>query len=125
MTDGEVDQLRKNQRDYVLERAKGLPFLDAVFVLIHYNESFRRMGPLPHDEPINVRAQFSHRHPQEIEEAVRRVQSLHGAAYGIGDALLGHDPAYQQKERQFRDTHPGFSDESYNAIISYGCFLAR
>jgi len=22
-------------------------------------------------------------------------------------------------------THPGFSDESYNAIISYGCFLAR
>jgi hypothetical protein len=104
-----------------LDRARRLPFLDAVLSMVQYNS---KLGPRPDRQPIDIPAQFPGRDAREIESAIRQAHALLGEAFECGVAILGKHKDHATQIQDLRDRHPGFSDETYAQTIFFG-YLAR
>jgi hypothetical protein len=55
----------------------------------------------------------------------RRVSALLQDAYDTGDALLRKRSTYTEIVQRLQQSHPGFSEKTYEDTISIGCFGAR
>jgi hypothetical protein len=119
------DEYRVQERRRVLADARELPLADAVFALVEYNDWRRTFGPPPHGEAISLNELDRRVSIEEMSALQLRARRLRNAAYSVGDALLGHDPAYEAIRAAFVSAHPGFSPGTYDRAIHYGCYLAR
>ena len=121
----EISSIYVEEQRRVLERALSLPLPDAVFAIVNYNNHHRNMGPRPHCDPIPISVLRASGRQDEIEAWIGKVIALRSAAYRVGDALLRKDGSYEPVRARFEIEHPGFSANTYDEAISYGCFAAR
>jgi hypothetical protein len=124
MEDG-ISQFYKDEQARHLAKAIDLPLPDAVFVIIHYNDHQRQMGPRPHCDPIDISVLYDHYDPNEVEEWRVKAQKLRQNAYAIGDVFLRKDGTYDRLRQEHEAAHPGFMPETYEDAARFGMYQAR
>ena len=125
MEDGIRQNYKEEEQARVLEEALTLSLADAVFMIVHYNHHNRAMGPGPHCDPIALSVLHNRRDPSEIAEWALKALKLRENAYSVGDALLCKDGTYDRLRVELEAAHPGFSQNTYDEAVRYGCFCAR
>jgi len=69
---------------------------------------------------------FPDHEPVKLAEASTRAAALLRCAYSAGDeALAAKHSNYPELIARLQAKHPGFTQESYLEVISYGCYLAK
>ena len=115
----------KLRRD-CLKRASDLPLPDAVFEIVFYNKA---QGPLfgraSSFEPLDMTILQQKYAAAEIEEWQQKAYELLRSDYALGDALLRKDGTFEPLEYNWKRANPGFSSNTYEKVISHGCFVAR
>ena len=125
MEDGIKQSYQEEEQARVLEQALTLSLADAVFMIVHYNHHNRAMGPGPYCDPIELSVLHDRHDPNEIAEWRLKALKLRDNAYSVGDALLRKDGTYDRLRVELEAAHPGFSQNTYDEAVSYGCFCAR
>jgi len=122
------DKYQTEYRKQIVETAKKLPLLDAVWKVVFYNRRGYQWGKPPYPDRISF-DELEHSWTEDmLAQAISRASALYQDAYRIGD--LHHTAKFEKKACQaatanFINLHPGYSERTYEEVISHGCFLAR
>jgi hypothetical protein len=106
-----------------VEDAKGLPFLDAVFLIDYYNVWVKRWGPSPHLADIVPKEVFSQFDQDQYAEALSRARKLMGGGTAVGRSFhrySGEQRTYEEQLAIFHDENPGFREASYDLASDAG-----
>lgn len=124
-TNEEVIEYDDSNNGFLLERARvmdlaeNLPFPDAVYEIVSYNNWCTQPFKI---NPGELAWLTSH---EQFEDWVRRANKLRSAAYHVGDAGLREDGTVDAVRDKWIATNPGFSEDTYKRAISYGYQMAR
>lgn len=114
-----IDDRDLSERAARLAYALDQSVLDAVAEIMLWNRRKGRAVSISLDELLSKFSDI------EIADASRRTNLLIGGAEAVGDAFHDRAPDYKERERSFRQKHPGFSDRTYERALDYGLFVTR
>lgn len=127
LTDEGLVELKSDPtRLRIVREAREVPITDGAFKALLYNVRSRPFGSPPRPPPITLEELYPDASSSELEEARERVKSLLASAYKVGDEHI--DSGFKnhlELMRKLRESHPGFSDSTYEETINYGCYLAK
>jgi hypothetical protein len=113
----------EKERASFVEEARNAAFLDAAFLVHHYNSRARRWAPDPAPPEITPEEVFGSFDRAAYEEALEKARKLSTDAAYTGMAYFRYEHVkhtYAQARELLRRENPGFAERSYELATGAG-----